>query len=90
MLFIIITNMQIYKTHVFKSFRFHPYHLCHNHISFSLPQLAYTNAYICQGNFYFFEATCFAAMEIWPIVVDMNKQKYESLITLFISNLRNS
>ena len=29
-------------------------------------------------------------MEIWPIVVDMNKQKYELLITLFISNLRNS
>ena len=29
-------------------------------------------------------------MEIWPIVVDMHKQKYELLNTLFISNLRNS
>ena len=29
-------------------------------------------------------------MEIWAIVVDMNKQKYELLITLFIFNLRNS
>ena len=50
----------------------------------------YTNAHICQGYFYFFYATCFAAMETWPIVVDMNKQKYELRITLFISNLCNS
>ena len=29
-------------------------------------------------------------METWAIVVDMNKQKYELLITLFISYLCNS
>ena len=29
-------------------------------------------------------------MEMWPIVVDVDKQKYELLITLFISNLHNS